>query len=515
MTRPLLIPGETCATTVENTRGGLLVDGRDFYRAFYQAACKAEHTILMAGWQFSSGVELIRGEDATSCDLPTKLVDLLTELCKRKPDLHVYMLPWDSSPIFTFEREPLQRLKFRLKGHKHIQWKMDNCHPPGASHHQKLITIDRAIAFVGGMDVCDSRWDDRKHAAHVKERVSGSKEYTPYHDVQAYLTGDAVDVLRGWFCERWLHASGEKLDLADCPRTSIDIKPTFEVSAPRVALARTWPKMETHREIRELWHLHARAIGSAKHLIYIENQYYSSDEITQALVTRMRSDQENQLEIVLVLPQKSAGFKERISIGVYQQRIFEKLTAVAARTGHQLGVYYHCASGPDGDVPVFIHAKVLAVDDRFLLVSSANLSNRSMGFDTELGLAWETPEPSDSLRAARLDLLGEHCGLDAHGAEGILGPTAGLVARLDELARGKQHHLRIHRRNVDEKPGWLLAKFIPDETPFDPDDPKSFTEALPEPGAWLDRLFRDPLEIVARGSRQFRKGLRQRKLKAG
>lgn len=229
----------------------------------------------------------------------------------------------------------------------------------------------------------------------------------------------------------------------------------------------------------------------------------------------MEADTTRPLEIVIMLPEKSAGLKERISIGVYQQRIFEKLTAVAARTGHHLGVYYHCARGPDGDVPVFIHAKVLAVDDRFLLVSSANLSNRSMGFDTELGIAWETPEPSDSLRAARLDLLGEHCGLDVHGAEGVLGPTAGLVARLDELARAKNSKLRIHRRNVDEKPGWLLAKLIPDETPFDPDDPASFTESLPEPGAWLDRIFRDPLELFARSSRQLRKNLRQRKLKAG
>ena len=54
MSRPLLVPGETCAAIVPNSRGGLLVDGRDFYRAFYDAACKARHSILMAGWQFSS-----------------------------------------------------------------------------------------------------------------------------------------------------------------------------------------------------------------------------------------------------------------------------------------------------------------------------------------------------------------------------------------------------------------------------------------------------------------------------
>src|SRR5690606_21863890 len=129
-----------------------------------------------------------------------------------------------------------------------------------------------------------------------------------------------------------------------------------------------------------------------------------------------------------------------------------RLGEVAARTGHHLGVYYTCAPGKDGDVPVFIHSKVLAVDDRFLLVSSANASNRSMGFDTELGLAWEAPAATPSLRAARIELLAEHCGLPADLVVSVLGPTAGLVGRLDGLARAATHRLRIHRRNEDEKP---------------------------------------------------------------
>src|SRR6185503_16937383 len=98
------------------------------------------------------------------------------------------------------------------------------------------------------------------------------------------------------------------------------------------------------------------------------------------------NDREHVLEIVMVLPERSAGFKERISIGVYQAALLERITRTAAETGHHLGVYYQVARGSSEDVPVFIHAKVLAVDDRFLLVSSANATNRSMGYDTELGV---------------------------------------------------------------------------------------------------------------------------------
>jgi hypothetical protein len=125
-----------------------------------------------------------------------------------------------------------------------------------------------------------------------------------------------------------------------------------------------------------------------------------------------------------------------------------------------------------------------------------------MGFDTELGIAWEAPAPTESLRAARLDLMREHAGLDAAEAEALLADPTDLVARLDDLARAKSHKLRIHQRNVDEKPGRVLAFFIPEKTPFDPDDPQSFDEALPEPAAWLDRLIRDPLMIAKQRVKQ-------------
>ncbi len=502
----ILIPGLSCASLTTSSRSGLLVDGHDFYKAVYDACCQAERSILMAGWQFDAGVELLLGDDAKQPEHPTRLVELLRDLCSSRANLDVHVLAWDASAVFAFERVPLQKLRFRAKGCKRIRYEMDNAHPAGASHHQKIVVVDDSIAFVGGMDICNSRWDDRAHEATSKLRRSGRKCYAPFHDVQAYVTGDAVPQLRAWFADRWKLATGAELAHRDLPAREIAITPTIEVEAPRVALARTWPRMAAPptAPITELYELHLRAIAAAERLIYLENQYLSCDEIGDALVRRMRADRSHPLEIVIVLPEKSAGFKERISIGVYQQRILARLGEVARHTGHRLGVYYPAVSGPDGDVPVFIHAKVLAVDDRFLLASSANTSNRSMGFDTELGLAWEAHEPTPSLRAARLDLLAEHCGLPLPIAEHLIGRTTGLVAALDELAHGRQHRLRVHARNVDEKPGWLLSKLLPDETPFDPDDPRDFHEALPEPGRWLDKLIAEPIELAVNARRHRR-----------
>ena len=498
--KPLLVPGITCGALVAPDRSGALVDGRDFYRAFYEACCEAERTILMAGWQFSCTVELMRGDDAKCCKYPTTLIELLVALCEERPDLNVYMLPWDSSAVFAFEREPLQRLKLRLKGHKRIHWKMDNMHPAGASHHQKMFIIDRSIGILGGMDVCRSRWDDRTHEAEqiCRERRTRCK---PYHDVNAFVTGEAVDTLRGWFAKRWEIATGDKLELPDHPRKTIDVKSSFDIAAPHVALSRTWPKMEKDGmpELTELLRLHQRAIGQAKKVIYIENQYFSSYEIERSLEGRMRQGGPP-LEIVMVLPKASAGLKERISIGVYQQQILERLTKVAKETGHHLGVYYQAganAADQKKEPPVFIHSKVLAVDDRFFLVSSANLSNRSMGFDTELGIAWESPVPSDSLRNARLELLAEHCGMERDEAEARFAAPFQLVKKLDEVAEAKRHLLRIHDRNINEKPGWFLRHMMKKPgSVFDPANPQQFREGLPEPVAWLDRLIREPIVVI-------------------
>jgi phospholipase D1/2 len=499
----LLELGDTCSSLVQAPRSGLLIDGRDFYRAIYQAMREARRSVVMAGWQFDSTVELLRGDDQDGCDLPADFLPFMVALCEERPELEIHLLAWDASAVFAFEREPLQKLIFHWRGHKRIHFRMDNCHPTGASQHQKIVIVDRSIAFVGGMDVCTSRWDDREHRAIDPRRTSRNRPYHPYHDVQAYLTGDAVDALRDWYRLRWSMATGDELPDVALPRREIVIEPSLEVDAPVVGLSHTWPEMKDCPipQTRELFRLHVRAIADAEHCIYIESQYFSSDEMEKILIHRMERRVWPPLEIVIVLPEKSAGFKERISIGVYQARILRNLSAVAERTGHKLGVYYAAAPGPEGDVPVFIHSKILAVDDRFLLVSSANFTNRSMSFDSELGVAWESETASESIRAARVELLREHAGMSAEEAAELL-PMAGLVDRLDAIAVDGSHRLRVHRLNQDEVPGWFLSRFVPADPAFDPDH---IEDILPEPEAWLDRFVRDPLILLGHGLRHLKR----------
>jgi phospholipase D1/2 len=88
-----------CETSVDAF--GLLVDGSDYYRAFYQAAQEAERYILMTGWQFDTDACLLRGEEARDAKLPVKLLPFLDALCQRNENLRLYLLAWDFHHVFA------------------------------------------------------------------------------------------------------------------------------------------------------------------------------------------------------------------------------------------------------------------------------------------------------------------------------------------------------------------------------------------------------------------------------
>lgn len=86
----------------------------------------------------------------------------------------------------------------------------------GASHHQKFVVIDGKIAFVGGLDICSNRWDDRRHLPENPERInSDDKPYEPYHDVQSYSIGPVASKMAEFFKFRWKNSGGGELHLPD------------------------------------------------------------------------------------------------------------------------------------------------------------------------------------------------------------------------------------------------------------------------------------------------------------
>src|SRR5688572_9885723 len=215
--RRILVPGKSFFAAPPAAACGLLVDARDYYVAFYRAALAARHTILMTGWQFDRGVKLLRGPDvalAKPMGGEVRLLAFLDQLCKRRPELHVYILAWDFHVVLAFEREWMQRLYFHWATNERLHFRFDASHVPGGCHHQKFAVIDGEVSFLGGIDICEARWDDRRHRVANRLRLTRGKPQKPYHDVQAYLRGAApATALEDVFCDRWRRAGGDPIEL--------------------------------------------------------------------------------------------------------------------------------------------------------------------------------------------------------------------------------------------------------------------------------------------------------------
>jgi phospholipase D1/2 len=467
-----ILDGKAAWRLHDGSSAAILIDGCDYYRAFYQAASSARRSILLLGWQFDSDVLLLRGEDVPDGADPKDytMLRFLDRLCRERPELEVRILAWDHSFVFALERELLQKVVFDVTTNERLQFRTDDTVPLGGSHHQKVAIIDGRIAFVGSQDLCQARWDDSAHCADNPLRTSRfGIAYKPYHEVQVCLTGLPVRSLVELFVDRWRDATGEELEPSSlvaaygASADRIDVSTTLPMPAASVALSRTMPEIEGREGVREIQALLVRAIQNAERFIYMETQYLTSCAMRDALAARMADHSRPPLDIVLVLPRKPEKLKEELTIGPPQAVMLETLANVARENGHALGMYNVVAPSPDSeDVYVYIHAKLMIVDDRFMTIGSANFTNRSMTIDSELNVSWEAA-PADrrlhaAIRRARVRLLLEHTGGAARVRELVSG--RGLVARLDALADTVGGRLRHHP--IEHEEPSVIARAVQD-----------------------------------------------------
>ena len=474
----IIRPGINCMGIYGVQKTGLIIDGHDYYRAFYEAANRAKRYIFLAGWQFDSDVRLLRGKAAEG-EGDTRLLPFLNRLCEKKPELNIYILAWDFAEIYMIDREWFQEWVFNWTTNKRVHFRFDDRHAVGASHHEKFAVIDGAIAFLGGMDICANRWDDRRHLADNPNRKNPKDElYVPYHDTQSYHVGSIAQELANLFKARWENSGGGVLDLTTYDgEYSPEIRLTLPIEAGEVAISRTRAKtIVPHQDsVHEIRNLYIDALGAADKLIYVENQYFSSEAVYRALMNRLRAKDRSKLQIVLILPNRLHTITEAITLGLVQVKILKSLKDVASNEGHTIGIYYSLAEPFNKEIHVYIHSKLLIVDDRFLTMGSANLSNRSMGLDTELNVSWEAYSEEhegaiQSIRKARTSLLMEHSGL-GDDDEIDIETVSDLVKRLNALADSGKYRLRRHTLETIIGETMLPEELTPEELMLDPEKP--------------------------------------------
>lgn len=363
------------------------------------------------GWDIHSETPLVGPSGRVDDGLPVALGPFLKGLLLAKPELRINILAWDFAALYAGEREWNSADKFTAGCDGRIRFCLDSSLPLGSSQHQKIVVIDNAIAFSGGLDLTIRRWDTSEHLAEQPfRRDPDGRPYPPFHDVQCMVEGEAAAALGEIAAARWTAAG---CTVEGCETAPGDRWPASVPAGARriqAAIARTELRTASQAGVDEVARLFEASINTADRFIYIENQFTSATEIAEMLARRMADVPA--LRVLIVTPKAHSSWLE--SQAMHGGRGGFMTPFVAAGVADRLRILYPAVADGESSAAVMIHSKVMIIDDRFLRVGSANINNRSMGADTECDLAFEadSEEHLEFIRGQRRRLIGHFCGVD-------------------------------------------------------------------------------------------------------
>lgn len=407
----LLVPGQTCWRTAVAGRFAPVVDGEDYLAHVKAAMLRAQRRVMIIGWDLDSRMTFEAGEPTMAG--PNHLGLFLHWLLWGRPELKVYLLKSNLRLLpafdgFWFGVTPVGLVNQFTSRRLHLA--VDGAHPTGAVHHQKIVVVDDTVAFCGGIDLTLGRWDTRAHRADDPRRQAAGQPYGPRHEVAAVVDGAAAAVLAEQARDRWEAATGQALSPVTSDGSAWPPKLQPALNEVVVGIARTLPVLPERPEVREVEALNLAAIAAARDVIYLENQYLAARSLAEALAARLREP--DGPEVVIVLPRSSESRLEQQSMDSARERLIRLLWE--ADEHGRLGIFWPAVKG---GVSVYVHAKVMVVDDRLLRIGSSNLNNRSLGFDSECDVALEAfGSDRDDVRrhivATRDGLVAEHLGVE-------------------------------------------------------------------------------------------------------
>jgi phosphatidylserine/phosphatidylglycerophosphate/cardiolipin synthase-like enzyme/uncharacterized membrane protein YdjX (TVP38/TMEM64 family) len=451
------VPGRNCWCIARASRVAFLVDADAYFSAFVHAVARARSSIVVIGWDIQAATRLLPGPMPNGW--PATLREFLDAALEARPRLQAYLLDWDFSLVFALEREMLPVVQLGWLSHPRLHFCLDAEHPLTGCHHQKIVVIDDQVAFVGGLDLTTSRWDTPAHRADdPSRRLPNGKPYGPFHDVQIAVAGEAARRLGVLARARWQRATGETVRPATDGGDPWPPELVPDLTDVDVAIARTDPPHDGRAGVTEVEPLYLDTIAAAQRWIYIENQYFTSGRLADAMAARLAEP--DGPEIVLVGPRVCSGWLEERSMGAARSRLLHMLRA-ADRHG-RFRIYHPRLPGTEC-VDLNVHAKVMIVDDAFARVGSSNLSNRSMGLDTECDVAVEPRGDArvpPAIAAFRDRLLAEHLGTTPDEVAATLEDTGSLIATIERFA-DRPRCLIPFPDDGDEVPSVALADIAP------------------------------------------------------
>jgi phosphatidylserine/phosphatidylglycerophosphate/cardiolipin synthase-like enzyme len=399
----------------------ILIDGSEALPRLARELEAARSHVHLAGWYISPEFALTRDEERIT------LRALLARLAERIP---VRVLLWAGSPLPLFhpDRDDVDGVRHALTFGTKIELATDAMERPLHCHHEKIVVIDDRVAFVGGIDLTTYAGDRFDMPAHEARGEVG------WHDALAVVRGPVVTDVAQHFRERWAAVAGESLPPPKRSRRAGDVEVQFLRTVPEHVYE------TAHDGDFRILEAYARALHSAKELVYLENQFLWSSEIAKILEGKLAHPPSDDFRLVVVLPARPNDGRDD------SRGQLADLIECDGGAGRLLACSL-LALGERGPQQVYVHAKIGIVDDRWLTIGSANLNEHSLFNDTEANVL----ACDEALaRETRLRLWSEHL---QRPADELVGPVVRVVDELWKPIAEEQ----ARRRDAGQAPTHRLC----------------------------------------------------------
>ncbi|GMV38701.1 MAG: hypothetical protein AMXMBFR64_04170 [Myxococcales bacterium] len=320
---------------------------------------------------------------------------------------------------------------------------------PIASWHQKFMSIDAEVAFVGGMNFKTTDWDGSDHTVFNelrmqfkastadRQKVKAKKktpDFGPRKDYMMRLEGPAAVDVEDVFRERWLAQIAAGALYADLATPFAAGKPAPpKADGVQAQVVATMPAPFSENAILEAL---LRAVSRAEKYIFIEDQYFRAPLLMDKVTERM-----NQVP-ALVLIVVTNPMNEWADPGCWQTYLLNEKLAKAFPTRYRTyqtqsfdavdtGCTF-CIDEVDAHfVPHDLHSKMVLIDDVWMEVGSCNSNNRGLLYEGELAVVAYDPATVSKARDA---VLSNIVGPDYPAGT----PPSQLISLMDARAKKNQ-----------------------------------------------------------------------------
>lgn len=310
---------------VDNNTLRPFFDGDSAYAAMLDAIALAKHSVCLASYIFETNHSGHTFIDALAA--------------ARARGVAVRVLLDGIGELYSFPRAGRLLIKQSVRVARFIPPRL----LPPAIHinlrnHRKLLVVDGAIGFTGGMNIGD------RHLRILPNGKPGTA------DIHFQTTGPIIEQLQQVFDEDWTFATGEQ--------TQHGIK----AAGSGNAICRVITD-GPNEDLGKLATIMTGAVALARNRVAIMTPYFLPPA---ALLSALQTAALRGVDVTIILPGKSNQWPAHWAT---RNMLWELL---------QFGVHIHYQPPP------FAHSKLLLIDDDYALIGSANLDPRSLRLNFEL-----------------------------------------------------------------------------------------------------------------------------------